>query len=73
METEVREGVTEIVPSRLRRSAVAIELPAEREAELRTLCDPAVLEFLSARHIRLVGFVEAMNLLADADRGRGTP
>jgi predicted glycoside hydrolase/deacetylase ChbG (UPF0249 family) len=74
VETEVPEGVTEIgchpgyADPQLRSS-----YRREREAELRTLCDPAVLEFLSARHIRLVGFVEAMNLLANAERGRETP
>jgi chitin disaccharide deacetylase len=72
--TEVREGVTEIgchpgyADPQLRSS-----YRREREAELRTLCDPAVREFLSARHIRLVGFVEAMKLLADVERGSGTP
>jgi predicted glycoside hydrolase/deacetylase ChbG (UPF0249 family) len=72
--TEVREGVTEIgchpgyADPQLRSS-----YRREREAELRTLCDSAVLEFLSARHIRLVSFVEAMTLLADAEQGRGTP
>ena len=34
----------------------------EREAELRTLCDPAVRAFLSARRIRLVNFPAAMDL-----------
>ncbi len=74
LETELRDGVTEIAchpgcaDPQLRSS-----YRREREAELSTLCDPAVLEFLSARHIRLVGFVEAMNLLADAEQGRGAP
>ena len=36
----------------------------EREVELRTLCDPAVRAFLSARQIRLINFGEAMDLLA---------
>ena len=74
VETEVPEGVTEIgchpgyADPQLRSS-----YRREREAELRTLCDPAVVEFLSARHIRLVDFAEAMDLLADAEPGRGTP
>jgi chitin disaccharide deacetylase len=74
LETEIREGVTEIgchpgyADPQLRSS-----YRHEREAELRTLCDPAVVEFLSARHIRLVDFAEAMDLLADAEPGRGTP
>jgi predicted glycoside hydrolase/deacetylase ChbG (UPF0249 family) len=74
LETEVREGVTEIgchpgyADPQLRSS-----YRREREAELRTLCDPAVRDFLSARHIHLVDFVEAMDLLADAEPGAGTP
>jgi chitin disaccharide deacetylase len=44
----------------------------EREVELRTLCDPAVQAVLSARQIRLVNFVEAMNLLSGATRGEGS-
>jgi chitin disaccharide deacetylase len=68
LETELRDGVTEIAchpgyaDPQLRSS-----YRREREAELRTLCDPAILEFLSARHIRLVDFVEAMDLLPDAE------
>lgn len=72
LETELRDGVTEIAchpgyaDPQLRSS-----YRREREAELRTLCDPAVLEFLSARHIRLVNFVEAMALLPDAEPDGG--
>jgi hypothetical protein len=43
----------------------------EREVELRTLCDPVVREFLSARQIRLVNFVEAMKLLDGATLEEG--
>lgn len=74
LKTEVREGVAEIgchpgyADPQLRSS-----YRREREAELRTLCNPAVLEFLSARHIRLVNFVDAMDLLAEAERVSGTP
>ena len=74
VETEVGEGVTEIgchpgyADPPLRSS-----YRREREAELGTLCDPAVREVLSTRQIRLVGFVEAMDLLADGEPGRGTP
>lgn len=72
LETEVREGATEIgchpghTGPQLRSS-----YRREREAELRTLCDPAVREFLSERHIRLVDFREAMELLAEAEPAGG--
>lgn len=72
--TQLRDGVTEIAchpgyaDPQLRSG-----YRRERETELRTLCDPAVREFLSARHIRLVDFVEAMDLLAGAEQGRETP
>jgi predicted glycoside hydrolase/deacetylase ChbG (UPF0249 family) len=74
VQAEAREGVTEIgchpgyADPQLRSS-----YRREREAELRTLCDPAVPDFLAARHIRLVNVVEAMDLLADGERGAGTP
>ena len=72
LETETRDGVTEIAchpgyPDPQLRSSYL----AEREAEVRTLCDPAVRNFLSARHIRLVDFPEAMDLLADAASEEG--
>lgn len=69
LETEIPPGVTEMgchpgyCDPQLRSS-----YRMEREAELRTLCDPAVREFLSARQIRLVSFAEAMDLVA-----RGLP
>jgi chitin disaccharide deacetylase len=44
----------------------------EREVELRTLCDPLVREYLSARRIRLVNFDEAMDLLAGVTREEGS-
>ena len=51
---------------------VAVILPPEeREVELSSLCDPAVREFLSARQIRLVNFVEAMKLLDGATLEEG--
>jgi predicted glycoside hydrolase/deacetylase ChbG (UPF0249 family) len=67
LETEVRDGVTEIAchpgyaDPPLRSS-----YRGERDAEVRTLCDPAVREFMSARRIRLVDFPEAMEVLAGA-------
>jgi predicted glycoside hydrolase/deacetylase ChbG (UPF0249 family) len=65
VETEISARVTELschpgyCDSQLRSS-----YRMEREAELRTLCDPAVRAFLSARQIRLVNFAEAMELAA---------
>jgi predicted glycoside hydrolase/deacetylase ChbG (UPF0249 family) len=65
VETEISAGVTELschpgyCDPQLRSS-----YRMEREVELRTLCDPAVRAFLSARQIRLVNFGEAMDLLA---------
>ena len=65
LETEISASVTELschpgyCDPQLRSS-----YRVEREVELRTLCDPAVQEVLSARHIRLVNFAEAMKLLA---------
>jgi predicted glycoside hydrolase/deacetylase ChbG (UPF0249 family) len=69
--TEISAGVTELschpgyCDPQLRSS-----YRMEREVELRTLCDPAVQEVLSARQIRLVNFAEAMKLLAgEAEEG----
>jgi predicted glycoside hydrolase/deacetylase ChbG (UPF0249 family) len=65
LETEISAGVAELschpgyCDPELRSS-----YRMEREVELRTLCDPAVQAFLSARQIRLVNFGEAMELLA---------
>jgi predicted glycoside hydrolase/deacetylase ChbG (UPF0249 family) len=65
VETEIPAGVTELschpgyCDLQLRSS-----YRIEREVELRTLCDPAVRAFFSARRIRLVNFGEAMDLLA---------
>jgi len=65
LETEVVDGVTELschpgyCDPQLRSS-----YRIEREVELRTLCDPAVREFLTARQIRLVNFRSALHLLA---------
>ncbi|HKB00608.1 MAG TPA: ChbG/HpnK family deacetylase [Gemmataceae bacterium] len=57
LEAEVRHGVTELS---CHPGYVDADFPtlyaAEREAELRTLCDPAVRRALDERDIRLVGF-----------------
>lgn len=78
VETEIPAGVTEIgchpgyCDPQLRSS-----YRMEREVELRTLCDPAVRAFFSARQIRLVNFPEAMDLLAEdrpaGEAGNGLP
>jgi chitin disaccharide deacetylase len=70
---ESPEGVTELgchpgySDPRLRSS-----YRIEREAELRTLCDPLVREFLAARGIRLVNFREAMELVGGAAPEEGS-
>jgi predicted glycoside hydrolase/deacetylase ChbG (UPF0249 family) len=46
------------------------ETHLEQKVELRTLCDPVVRVFFSARQIRLVNFPEAMDLLT-GDRPTG--
>jgi chitin disaccharide deacetylase len=67
LESELPEGFTELschpgyYDPQLRST-----YRVEREVELRSLCDPAVQELLSARQIRLINFGEAMDLLADA-------
>ena len=73
LDTGIPEGVTELschpgyCGPELRSS-----YRRERETELRTLCDPTVREFLSARHVRLVNFSEAVDLLARMSRGEAT-
>lgn len=70
---EVTDGVTEVschpgyCDPELRSS-----YRLEREAELHSLCHPAIQEFISARRIRLVNFVEAMDLIAGAAPEKGS-
>jgi chitin disaccharide deacetylase len=70
---EVTDGVTEVschpgyCDPELRSS-----YRLEREVELRTLCDPAIQEFLSTHQIRVVNFVEAMDLLAGTAPEKGS-
>jgi predicted glycoside hydrolase/deacetylase ChbG (UPF0249 family) len=74
LRTEIADGVSELschpgyYDPQLRSS-----YRSEREVELRTLCDPAVGELLSAWQIRLVNFGEAMDLLAGVTRVEGSP
>ena len=64
LDAEAHEGVTELschpayADPDLRSGYLA-----EREMELRTLCDPAVREALAAREIRLVGFRDLPRVL----------
>jgi predicted glycoside hydrolase/deacetylase ChbG (UPF0249 family) len=66
VDTELEDGehVTELTchPGYIESDLVSSYV-AEREAELRTLCDPHVREALAERNIRLIGFRE---LLEDA-------
>src|SRR5262245_61631817 len=57
LEAEVRDGVTELSchPGYVEPDFATL-YAAEREAELRTLCDPAVRRFLAERQIHLAGF-----------------
>jgi chitin disaccharide deacetylase len=63
LEVEAREGITELGchPGHVDpefRSLYSVE----REAELRTLCDPRVRRFVDQRGIRLVGFGDLPSL-----------
>jgi chitin disaccharide deacetylase len=66
LEREIHDGVTELachpgyVDATLRSS-----YRVEREAELRTLCDPAVRQALARRGIPLVNFRDVRNLPGD--------
>jgi chitin disaccharide deacetylase len=57
LDAEVHEGVTELSchPGYV-DEALGSSYAAEREIELRTLCDPRVAAGLRERHIRLIGF-----------------
>ena len=63
LETEVQEGVTELS---CHPGYVDPDFPsgysAERETELRTLCDPIIRQVLAARQIQLVSFRDLGNL-----------
>ncbi len=71
LETEVRQGFTELschpgfVDAGFRSS-----YSAEREVEVGTLCDPALGNFLAACQIRLIGFRDLADLLADFPASR---
>jgi predicted glycoside hydrolase/deacetylase ChbG (UPF0249 family) len=63
LETELRHYVTELAchPGRPDPALVS-SYAAERELELRTLCDPRVRRFLDTARIALVGFGEVSRL-----------
>jgi predicted glycoside hydrolase/deacetylase ChbG (UPF0249 family) len=64
LQTEVQEGVTELS---CHPGYVDPKFPsgysAERETELRTLCDPSICQVLAERSIQLVSFRDLGNLL----------
>ena len=63
LETEIEEGITELSchPGYLDASHTG-SYSVEREAELRTLCDPAVRGLLAAHSIQLVSYHDLMKL-----------
>jgi chitin disaccharide deacetylase len=69
LETEVQEGVTELS---CHPGYVDPDFPssysAERETELRTLCDPIVRQALAAQQIQLVSFRDLGALPAESPR-----
>jgi predicted glycoside hydrolase/deacetylase ChbG (UPF0249 family) len=74
LQAQVTDGVTELgchpgyCDPELRSS-----YRTEREAELRTLCHPRLLEFLSARQIQVVNFAEASTLIGQTAGKAGRP
>jgi predicted glycoside hydrolase/deacetylase ChbG (UPF0249 family) len=69
LESDIEDGITElschpgyVEPGHLTGYAV------EREAELRTLCDPVVREVLEARSIRLISYHEGGRILPNGPR-----
>ena len=69
LETEIEDGITElsshpgyVEPTYLTGYGV------EREAEVRTLCDPVVREALAAQSIQLVSYHDLSKVLANAQR-----
>jgi chitin disaccharide deacetylase len=62
---ELREGITELSchPGYVDESFTS-SYSVEREAELHTLCDPAIRRFLQDASIHLIGFRDLANVLA---------
>jgi predicted glycoside hydrolase/deacetylase ChbG (UPF0249 family) len=69
LETEIEDGITELSchPGYVEASYVT-GYGVEREAELRTLCDPVIVEALAARSIQLVSYHDLGKALANAPR-----
>jgi len=65
--SEVRPGVTELSchPGYVDPDVASL-YSIEREAELRTLCDPAVCRFLGEREIQLISFADLPATIAPA-------
>jgi len=69
LETEIEDGITELSchPGYVETSYVT-GYGVEREAELRTLCDPLVRDVLAAQSIHLVSYHDLGKVLASAPR-----
>ena len=69
LETEMPEGLTELSchPGYVEPTC-ATGYGVEREAEVRTLCDPVVREALAAQSIHLVSYNDLSKVLANAQR-----
>ena len=69
LETEIEDGVTELSchPGYLEANYVT-GYGVEREAELRTLCDPIIREVLAACSIRLISYHERGKIPSKAPR-----
>jgi chitin disaccharide deacetylase len=67
LQNDLREGVTELGchPGRADRTLMS-SYAAEREVELRTLCDPRVRHFLDRHGVGLIGFADVPALLSTA-------
>jgi len=69
LETEIGEGLTELSchPGYVEADYVT-GYSVEREAELRALCDPVIVEALAAQSIQLVSYHDLSKVLANAPR-----
>ena len=69
LETEIEDGITELSchPGYVEPTC-ATGYGVEREAEVRTLCDPVVREALAAQSIQLVSYNDLSKVLANAQR-----
>ena len=69
LEREIEEGIMELSchPGYVEASYVT-GYGVEREAELRTLCDPVIVDALAAQSIQLVSYNDLSKVLANAPR-----